>query len=207
MKLRTLVVMIFLAVAVWFGQAQAWAAPGKKAPALPEKAKAVEKAAPGQAMKLITKEERVQLRKEEKAALRARPLQDRIWVRGMNMKFDVPPVIKDGRTLIPVRAISEGLGAQVQWDAENRKVTITKGEVVVVLYLDSKTVEVNGQTVTLEVPAQSINSRTFVPLRFVSEALGVKVKYDDETGDIEIEDEEAALEEEETEETEQPAAN
>ncbi|KXG77552.1 hypothetical protein AN618_11040 [Fervidicola ferrireducens] len=104
------------------------------------------------------------------------------------MKFDVPPVIKEGRTLIPVRAIMNGFGATVTWDEVSKAVYVENGDVKITIVVGSLTVYVNDKPVTLDVPAQIINSRTFVPLRFLSEALGKKVDYDEKTGDITIEE-------------------
>jgi hypothetical protein len=119
----------------------------------------------------------------------SKKLEERIRVRGMNLKFDVPPVIKEGRTLIPVRAVMNGLGAQVEWNGETKTVTITRGDKVIVLNLATGETTVNGEVITIDVPAQSINNRTFVPLRFIAQTLGETVNYDDNTGDISIGDE------------------
>lgn len=120
----------------------------------------------------------------------AKKLEERIRVRGMNLKFDVPPVIKEGRTLIPVRAIMNGLGAKVDWNAEIKTVTIMRDGKEIILKLDTNEVLVNGETVTIDCPAQLISNRTFVPLRFVAQTLGEKVNYDEATGEIDIGDEE-----------------
>ncbi|KYH30853.1 copper amine oxidase N-terminal domain-containing protein [Neomoorella mulderi] len=85
-------------------------------------------------------------------------------------RFNVPPVIKSSHTLIPVRAITEGLGATVNWDEATIAVTITKNGVTVVLILGSTEVTVNGAKMNLDVPALLISNRTFVPLRFLSAA-------------------------------------
>ena len=137
-----------------------------------------------------TLEEQKQLTLEEKNRLRERELKDRIFVRGMNLKFDVPPVIKEGRTLVPVRAITEGLGAEVVWNEAKKTITITKGDKVIVLKMDSREITVNGEPYLLDVPAQMNENRTFVPLRFISEILGVKVDYNTLTGDIDLDDDE-----------------
>ncbi|MDD4666185.1 MAG: stalk domain-containing protein [Clostridia bacterium] len=119
----------------------------------------------------------------------ARKLEERIRVRGCCLKYDVPPVIKEGRTLIPVRAIVNGLGAKVDWNEETKTVTITRDEKVIILKLSSNEVLVNGKTVTIDCPAQLMCNRTFVPLRFISQTLGEKVNYDKDTGEIDVGDE------------------
>ncbi|MDD2401042.1 MAG: copper amine oxidase N-terminal domain-containing protein [Clostridia bacterium] len=121
-----------------------------------------------------------------------------IRVKGRNMKFndDSAPVIKEGRTLIPVRAIMNGLGAQVDYDAETKIVTISRDDKEITLNLDTGETFVNDELITIDVPdAKIINNRTFVPLRFIAQTLGEKVDYDDETGEINIGDEEATDEE------------
>lgn len=145
----------------------------------------------------------------------AKKLEERIKVRGMNLKFDVPPVIKEGRTLIPVRAIMNGLGAAVEWDEVDKTVTITRADKTIILNLlpDPDTgmfiADVNGETLELDVPAQLISNRTFVPLRFVAQTLGETVDFDEETGEIDIgdedeeEDDEDDAEDEEEDETEE----
>lgn len=90
---------------------------------------------------------------------------------------DTPPTIVDGRTLVPLRAIFEALGAEVQWDNATRTATGIRGETVVSVQIDNKTAYVNGEPTELDVPAQIINDRTMVPARFVSEAMGCKVTW------------------------------
>ena len=106
----------------------------------------------------------------------------------LNMKFDTPPVIKYGRTLIPVRAISEGLGADVKWNAEDKKVIITKDDVEIILSLKDGKAYVNGEEKEIDVPAEIMSNRTIVPLRFIAENLGLDVDYDEETETIELEE-------------------
>lgn len=114
-------------------------------------------------------------------------------------KFDTPPVIKGGRTLIPVRAITEGFGAEVSWDEETKMVTITKDDIEIVLPLDDSTVYVNGEEVQLDTKSEVMNSRTYLPLRFIVETLGYKISWDEETDTINIEDDEIVGEFEEVE--------
>lgn len=102
-------------------------------------------------------------------------------------KFDTPPVIKEGRTLIPVRAISEAMGADVAWNAEENTVTITKDDKVIIFNLTENKVYVDETEIIIDVPAEVMNNRTMVPLRFIAEQFGLNVEYDDEMQTIVIE--------------------
>lgn len=97
---------------------------------------------------------------------------------GEKITPDAPAVIKDGSTLTPARFVAERFGAEVAWDKNERKVTITKDDTKIELVIDSKTAYVNGEAKELSVPAQIINDRTFTPARFVAEALGATVDWD-----------------------------
>lgn len=121
---------------------------------------------------------------------------NKIKFNNMNTKFDVPPVIKDGRTLIPVRAI-EAMGAKVLWDPALKLVTITKDDVRIFMdLLNGKVYVTDADTlfknvtsedeVAIDVKPGLINNRTFVPLRFIAEKLGLKVDYDN--GNINVQD-------------------
>lgn len=105
---------------------------------------------------------------------------------GTALTFDVPPQMVDGRTLVPLRAIFEALGAEVDWNDATRTITATKDATTVVLALGSTTPTVNGQTVTIDVPAAAIDGRTLVPLRFVAESFGVEVNWDGDTRTVTI---------------------
>lgn len=90
---------------------------------------------------------------------------------------DTPPTIVSGRTLVPMRAIFEALGADVEWDNESRTATGIRGNTIVSVQIDNTIAYVNGVAYILDVPAQIINSRTMVPARFVSEAMGCTVTW------------------------------
>lgn len=105
---------------------------------------------------------------------------------GRQMTFDVPPTIEDGRTLVPLRAIFEGLGADVQWDDGTRTVTAFRESDQIRLQIGSRTAYRNGSPVSLDVPAKIIEGRTMVPLRFVSESLGAEVGWNGTTRVITI---------------------
>jgi hypothetical protein len=101
--------------------------------------------------------------------------------------LDTPPVIKGGRVLIPIRAIAEATGSEVVWDDESHKITITKGDTVIVLTIDDDNVLINGKPYTIDVPAQLMNNRTVVPVRVIFEHLGLHVNWDPDTETVEIE--------------------
>lgn len=94
---------------------------------------------------------------------------------------DVPPQAIDGRTMVPVRAIFEALGATVEWDGETQTVTGQRGDTTVIMQLGSTTAYVNGEEKNLDVPAQAVEGRTLVPARFISEALGCDVTWYQDT--------------------------
>ncbi len=107
-----------------------------------------------------------------------------IFLNGEELVFEVAPVIKDGRTLVPLRAIFEKIGADVTWDQENLTARAVKGDITVCLTIGSLYPKINGETVKLDVPAQIINGRTMAPLRFVSEAFGGVVSLGGRTSSI-----------------------
>lgn len=95
---------------------------------------------------------------------------------------DVPPMIIDDRTLVPVRGVFEALGINVEWNGETRTVTALSadGNTSVSLGIGSKTAVVNGVETEIDVPAQIVNDRTLVPVRFIVQSLGCKVSWNGE---------------------------
>ncbi|MCX7709807.1 MAG: stalk domain-containing protein [Clostridia bacterium] len=105
---------------------------------------------------------------------------------------EVRPVVKNSRTLVPIRFISSNLGADVQWDVPSATATITSASRVIKIRLGSNVMNVNNQDVIIDTAAESIGGRTFVPLRALSNALGKSVFWDDR-GLIVISSEERVL--------------
>lgn len=89
------------------------------------------------------------------------------------------PVIIDGRTLVPLRAIFEAMGAEVNWDAATNTVTAVRDNTTISLAIGSDQLYVNGQAKTIDVPAQIINERTMVPVRAVAESFGCDVDWNE----------------------------
>jgi len=99
-------------------------------------------------------------------------------VDGRSATLDSPPIIREGRTLLPIRAVIEALEGSVGWDAVQRKATVTLGMHTVEIWIGSKEARVDGVNIALDVAAIIVNSRTLLPLRFVAENLGCTVTWD-----------------------------
>ena len=87
--------------------------------------------------------------------------------------------------MVPLRVISENLGAKVHWS--DGQVILTQSEMKVSLKLNSSKATVNGKTVLLDAKPYLKNGRTIVPLRFLAETFGCKVQYDHLTISIDTE--------------------
>jgi hypothetical protein len=96
-------------------------------------------------------------------------------------KLDAPPFISGGRTMVPVRFISEAFGAKVDYDAATKGITITLGDTVIAMQIGNTNVMVNGKSFTIDAPPMIKANRTFVPIRFISEILKATVTYDAST--------------------------
>ena len=98
-----------------------------------------------------------------------------VMVDGVKVVFDVNPVIENGRTLVPVRAVFEALGAQVDW--KDGKVFSKKGDTEIILPVNENVLIKNGEEIALDVPATITDGRTLVPVRAISEAYGCNVAW------------------------------
>ena len=112
-------------------------------------------------------------------------------INGTSKTLDSPPVIKNGRTLVPIRAIIEALAGTVGWDATTKKATVTLGKKTIALWIGKSAATVNGVSTLIDstnakVVPEIINSRTMLPLRFVTENLGATVGWDQNTQTITI---------------------
>jgi hypothetical protein len=100
-----------------------------------------------------------------------------VVIDGQAITFDVPPIIDNGRTLVPLRAIFEKMGATVSWNDTTKTASAVKGEITVVVAIGSASPTINGVVKTIDVPAKIVNSRTLAPMRFVCEAFGGTVSW------------------------------
>ncbi len=101
----------------------------------------------------------------------------KIYFQNRELTSDVEPYIENGRTMVPVRMVTEAMGYDVLWDQEKQTVTIVSTKTQIVMVIGSREVRIGNQTVTMDVPAVIQQSRTFVPIRFVAENFGYQVEW------------------------------
>ncbi len=109
-----------------------------------------------------------------------------VTIDGKPVAFDQPPILVNDRTLVPMRAIFESLGAIVDWQEETRTAIGRKDGVVIRIQIDNNLMMKNEDGIILDVPAQLVNSRTLVPIRAISEAFGCKVDWVEATKTVVI---------------------
>lgn len=115
-----------------------------------------------------------------------------VYVDGDLVESEVPAQIINDRTMLPMRAVFEKLGAAVEWDADYQIVTAVKGSIILNLRIDKPAmVKVNLQTqevlqIMMDVPAQIVQDRTMVPVRAAAEALEAEVDWDEENRAVKI---------------------
>ena len=102
----------------------------------------------------------------------------RVVLDGRELAFEQPPVIVNDRTMVPMRAIFEALGATVTWDGVTRTVYSRLGKINISLTVGKKELIKNGTVISLDIPAQIINDRTLVPVRAISESFECDVNWD-----------------------------
>lgn len=107
----------------------------------------------------------------------------KVYLDGTQLQFEQPPVIQDGRTLVPMRAIFEALGADVDWQGETQyiiAISSSKGQMIE-MHINNNIITHNGVDITLDVAPQLINGYTMIPLRVVSECMDANVEWDGNT--------------------------
>ena len=109
-----------------------------------------------------------------------------VTVNGRALSFDQPPISQDGRTLVPLRAIFEALGADVDWNPATQTVSAKRDDVSITLRIGSRILVRNGVDITLDVPAQTIGGRTLVPVRAIAESFGAEVGWNPATRTVTI---------------------
>jgi uncharacterized protein YkwD len=109
-----------------------------------------------------------------------------VTIDGTPVVFDVPPTIVENRTLVPVRAIFEALGIEISWDDRTKTVSAFKGDTTITLPVGKNIAYKNGMQIQMDVPPIIIDGRTLVPVRFISENLGLLVNWDGSSRTVSI---------------------
>ncbi|MGN1318014.1 MAG: copper amine oxidase N-terminal domain-containing protein [Lachnospirales bacterium] len=109
-----------------------------------------------------------------------------IVVSGSAITCDQPPVIVSDRVLIPLRAVGEAVGADVNWNGEEKSIAVTKGDKVITCKIGDMFLTSDNTNIDLDVPAQIINERTMVPLRAIAEAFDLNVEWDSNSKTVAI---------------------
>jgi len=107
-------------------------------------------------------------------------------VNGEPFRLSASPFLRGGRTMVPLRFVSEQLGAAVHWNETTGAITVSSEGTVVTLRNGSRIVTVNGTPSRTDAPPTIVNGRAFVPLRFVSERLGANVRWEASTRSVSI---------------------
>ncbi len=109
-----------------------------------------------------------------------------IAVNGEKIATDTEPYIKNDRTMVPMRAIFEALGASVSWDDATKTAIGVKDGIEVKITIVENVIYKNFEPITLDCAAEITNDRTMVPVRAIGEAFGCTVTWNDETKTVEI---------------------
>jgi endonuclease YncB( thermonuclease family) len=108
-----------------------------------------------------------------------------IFLDGKKMEFKLEqPLNVDGRVLVPLRAIFEALGAKIEWDDTTKTVTAKKGDVIITYKVGSLVGNRNNEIIQIPVAGKLVNGTTMIPLRFVGEALGAAISWDEHSNTV-----------------------
>ncbi|SCW28308.1 N-acetylmuramoyl-L-alanine amidase [Paenibacillus tianmuensis] len=134
----------------------------------------------------------------------APPIQ--LVLNGKKLAPEVAPRNVGGSVIVPVRIIVEELGSKVTWDEKQRKVTVVKDETNIQLFIDKKNATAGGKPFQLEAAPTIIEGSTMLPVRFVSEQLGVKVSWDERNQSVNLSTPEKGKDDKTPSKTEKPGA-
>lgn len=103
-----------------------------------------------------------------------------LYLDGKRLELDVPPEVKNQRTMVPVRAVAEAIGADVEWMQETQQAVLTRAGSTITMTIGSTTADIDGKQVEMDVAPYAVNGRTLLPARYVAEFFGQTVVWDGE---------------------------
>ena len=109
-----------------------------------------------------------------------------VYLDGKKIEFTQNPIIENGTTLVPMRAIFEALNANIEWDSTTNSVYAKKDGKDIKITVNNNVALVNNQPLTLSTAAKNVNGSVLVPVRFVSEQLNVNVDWNETTRTINL---------------------
>lgn len=115
-----------------------------------------------------------------------------VYVDGAVLLMDTLPQVKDQRTMVPIRAVAEALGADVEWMEGSNQVIMTRAGKTVVMALDSTIAMVDGKPVKMDVAPYAEENRTYIPARYVAEFFGQTVSWDQNSRQVDIREDKTA---------------
>jgi hypothetical protein len=105
---------------------------------------------------------------------------------GQPVLSDVPPVTAKSGVFVPLRPLSDALGAETKYERKSGDVVVTRGDQTMHLKVGSTNVKINGKTLTLHHAPFRVRGRVMVSLRAVQEAFGVRAKFDKMTARVDL---------------------
>ncbi len=110
----------------------------------------------------------------------------RVYINGEYLGFEQNPIIENERVLVPMRAVFNALGAEVEWNDSNKNITAKKGSTIINLTIGKNNMSVNDREISLDTEPIIVNDRTFVPIRAISEAFKAEVDWNQKERKVEI---------------------
>lgn len=110
----------------------------------------------------------------------------KVELNNMLIPFDTEPIIQNGRTLVPLRAIFEALGAAVNWDNATQTVTATKDDIVIQMQIGNHIMNKNKEEIALDVTPQIVDGRTLVPVRAIAESFNIIVDWNGYSNTVQL---------------------
>ena len=115
-----------------------------------------------------------------------------VYLDGAVLLMDTLPQVREQRTMVPIRAVAEALGADVEWTAQSGQITMIRAGKTVVMVLGSTIAMVDGKAVKMDVAPYADQNRTYIPVRYVSEFFGQTVSWDQEERRVDISEDKSA---------------